>query len=100
LYINSPTLCLLELNAGDLRHDVYHHRRRTHTKEVIGLGEVLGAQAIDWCSKLCERGIYGFPVFSVGANQNIQIFGSARLSMKRNRVSADNQVFNLSGVES
>jgi hypothetical protein len=32
-------------------------------------------------------------------NQNVQIFGSTRLGMKRNRVSADNQVSNLSGVE-
>jgi hypothetical protein len=40
------------------------------------------AQAVDWCSKLCERGIYGFAVFRIGANQNVQIFGSTRLGMK------------------
>jgi hypothetical protein len=34
-------------------------------------GEVLGAQAFDWSSKLCERGIYGFAVFSISANQNV-----------------------------
>jgi hypothetical protein len=99
LYINSPAPYFIKFNAGDFRHDVNHHWRRTHAKEVVGLGEVLGAQAFDWSSKFCERGIYGFAVFSISANQNVQIFGSTGLGMKRNRVSADNQVSNLSGVE-
>jgi len=49
------------------------------------------------------KGVYGdasFAVFSACADQNIQIFGRTWLRMKRNRVSADYQVSNLSRVES
>jgi hypothetical protein len=45
-------------------------------------------------------GVHGFAVFSICANQNIQISGRTWLRMKRNRVSANGQVSNLSGVES
>ena len=45
-------------------------------------------------------GEHSFAVFSVCANQNTQIFGRTWLRMKRNRVSTDDQVPNLSGVES
>jgi hypothetical protein len=49
---------------------------------------------------LRKRGKHSFAVISVCANQNIQIFCRTWLRMKRNRVSANNQVSNLSGVES
>jgi hypothetical protein len=64
------------------------------------LGEVLGTHSFNRCSKLRERGIHSFAVFSVCADQNIQIFRRTRLRMKRNRISANYQVPNLSGVES
>ncbi len=47
---------------------------------------------------LHQKANHGFAVLSVGANQNVQVFGRTRLGMKRNRVSANNQVSNLSGV--
>jgi len=98
--IYSPSPCFLRFNAADFRHDVYHHRWRAHAKEVIGLREVLGAQSFNRRSELRERCIHGFAVFSVCANQNIQIFGCTWLRMKRNRISANNQISNLAGVES
>ena len=98
--IYSPSPRFLKFNAADLRHDVHHHGRRAHAKDVIGVGEVLGAQSFNRCSELRKRGIHGFAVFSVCANQNIQIFGRAWLRMKRNPISADNELPNLSGVES
>jgi hypothetical protein len=99
LYIHPPAPCFVKLNAAYFRHDVNHHWGRANAKEVIRLGEVLWAQAFDWCSELSERRIYAFAVFSVGANQNVQIFGRSRLSVIRDSVSADNQVSNFSGVE-
>jgi hypothetical protein len=39
--IYSPSPCFLKSNAADFRHDVDHHRRRAHAKEVIEHGEVL-----------------------------------------------------------
>ena len=98
--IYSPSPRFLKFNAANLRHDIDHHRRRAHSKEVIGLGKILGAQSFNRCSELRKRGKHGFAVFSVCANQNIQIFCRTWLRMKRNRVSADNQAPNLSGVES
>jgi len=45
------------------------------------------------------HGMHSFAVFSVRADQNIQILGRPWLRMKRNRVPADNQVSNLPCVE-
>ena len=98
--IHSPSPCFFKFDTANFRHDVYHHRWRAHAKDVIGLGEVVGTHSFNRCSELRERGIYGFAVFSVCADQNIKIFCRTRLRMKRNRVSTNNQVSNLPGVES
>jgi hypothetical protein len=87
--IYSPSPRFLKFNAADFRHDGDHHRRRTHSKEVIGLCKVLGAQSFNRCPELRKRGKHSFAIFSVCANQNIQIFCRTWLCMKRNRVSAN-----------
>jgi hypothetical protein len=58
LYINSPAPYFIKFNAGDFRHDVNHHWRRTHAKEVVGLGEVLGV--VEAASKAFQPPFAGF----------------------------------------
>jgi len=97
--LNAPLPCRVEVNAGDVGQDVNADWLPPHAEERTGFGEVGGGHVMQGRAELGQRRENLSRVRGIGLDEDVEVFGRARLRVNGDGVGPDDKILNAALVQ-
>jgi len=96
---NAPIPGVIKCDAGDFRKYFDHLRRSTHPKKRAAVHQLFRPQIRQRSPELRQRSKYRLRISAIRLDKEIEVFRRSRLCLNCQRVTPNNQIFNVVLVE-